>query len=54
MPESRTSRAADGHHAAAVVSRDVERFVVPAAKEHGVGFVSYSTLASGFHADFVS
>ena len=27
-----------------VVSRDVERFVVPAAKEHGVGFVSYSTL----------
>lgn len=27
-----------------VVSRDVERFVVPAAREHGVGFVSYSTL----------
>jgi len=27
-----------------VVSRDVERFVVPSAKEHGVGFVSYSTL----------
>ncbi|WP_119033019.1 aldo/keto reductase [Gordonia rubripertincta] len=27
-----------------VVSRDVERFVVPAAREHGLGFVSYSTL----------
>ncbi|MBM9465666.1 aldo/keto reductase [Nakamurella leprariae] len=27
-----------------VVSRDVERWVVPAATEHGVGFVSYSTL----------
>ena len=26
-------------------ARDVERFVVPSAKEHGVGFVSYSTLA---------
>ena len=52
----RAAGASDRGHSVrwSVVSCDVERFIVPSAKEHGVGFVSYSTLITKWLASLLN